>query len=101
MRKRYELFIAGPTSLPEGEEICIFIKDLTPGPRKYDARFVKAVVSSSLEQLSGYDTLQLKSLGGKAYPRTFAIKILEDLGEYVCGLPYSKHTGVFSKSGDS
>jgi hypothetical protein len=98
MKKQYEAFLAEPKSIPEGEPIRFFIRDLTPGPRKYDARFVKAIVSSSPEKLSGSDTLQLRSLGGKIYPKVLSIKIIEDLGECVSGIPYAVHNGLFPEN---
>lgn len=95
MNKCYEAFLADPESIPEMKEIRLFIKDLTPGPYKYDSRFVKAKVSSSLEQLPGSDTLRLRFLDGKLHSKILAIKILQDLGEYTPGSPYTLHTGLF------
>jgi hypothetical protein len=95
MGKKYEAFLADPESIPEGVEIRLFIKDLTPGPQKYDARFVKAVVSSSPEHLPGSAMLRLRSLDGKPHPKTLAIRVVEDLGEFVSAPPYGVHTGLF------
>lgn len=93
--KEYLAFVASPADLPEGEPICLFIKDLTPGPRKYEGRLVRAVVSPVTERLPGSDKLFLSSLGGRAYPHTLAINIIEEMGEYVSGSPYSQHVGFF------
>lgn len=98
-RKKYIAFVADPESLPKDEPVCLVIKDLTPGRRKYDARFVKAVLSSSDERLPDSDTLFLSSFSGRAYPHALAIKVLEDLGEYVPGSPYSRHAGFFPAKG--
>lgn len=95
-RKQYETFIADPKDLPERDEICLFIKDLTPGPQKYNSRFVKALVSSSSEQLAGSEILFVRSFGGRKHPQIFAIKILEDLGHYLYAPPYTVHSGLFS-----
>jgi hypothetical protein len=95
MTKSYEAFLADPENVPQGVEIRLFVKDLTSGPRKYDSRFVKARVSSSPDRLPGSDTLRIRSLDGKLHPNLFAIQIVQELGEYVPGLPYTLHTGLF------
>lgn len=95
MSKRYEAFLADPERVPEGMEIRLFIKDLTPGPRKYDNRFVKAILAALPELLPGGDTLQLRSLDGKLHSKTHAIRIVQDLGDYVHSPPYTPHTGLF------
>ncbi len=96
--QKYIAFVADPEDLPKEEPICLFIRDLSPGPRKYDARFVKAVLSSSAERLPDSDTLFLSSFSGRAYPHALAIKVLEDLGEYVPGSPYEQHAGFRKES---
>jgi hypothetical protein len=98
--KNYLAFVASPAELPLGHPLGLFIKDLSPGRKKYDARFVKAVVLPEEKQLPGDDKLFLSSLAGKLYPRTFVIKIVEELAEYVPGEPYSRHRGVFSLEED-
>ena len=99
-RKEYIAFVEDPEGLPKEEQICLIIRDLTPGPRKYDARFVKAVLYSSAERLPDSDTLFLSSLSGRAYPHALAIRVLEYLGEYIHGSPYSRNTGFFPAQED-
>ena len=97
MGKQYDAFLAEPGSMPEGQPIRLFIRDLTPGPRKYNVCFVRAVVSSSPGSSPGNDTLQLRSLDGKMHSRVLFIKILEDLGNCISGTPYAGHTGLFGE----
>jgi len=92
--KRYLAFVARPENLLLGEPLCLFIKELTPGRRKYEARFVRAVLSSGEGSHEG-DTLLLSSLSGRAHQGTLVIKILEDLGDYLTGSPYRRHSGFF------
>lgn len=98
MGKQYEAFFAEPGSVPQGKPIRFFVRDLTPGPRKYDGRFVKAIVSSSPEELPGDDTLRLRSFGGRLYARVLFIQIIEELGECVPGIPYAAHNGLFPEA---
>ena len=89
MAKEYSTFVSGPQGLPEGKEIKLAIKDLTPGPRKYDCRIVKAIVASSPDRIEGGDVLWLKSLVGLTSPKPWAIKILEELDDSIPRPPYS------------
>jgi len=89
MVKEYSTFIGDPQGLPEGKEIKLAIKDLTPGPRKYDCRIVKAIIASSPDRIEGGDVLWLKSLVGLTSPKPWAIKILEELGDSIPRPPYS------------
>ncbi len=89
MKKEYVTFVASPKGLPEGEEIRLTIRDLTPGRQKYDARNVKAIVSSSAEQLPEGDILWLRSPVGVLSPQPWAIKITAELEEFLPGPPYA------------
>jgi hypothetical protein len=82
MKKEYDTFIESLSDLPEGQEIDLTIRDLTPGPRKYDSRWVKAIVSSHPDQLTDSDILWLRFPKGMVHPQPWAIKILEELEEF-------------------
>ena len=88
MSKEYATFVSDPQGLPQGQEIKLAIKDLTPGPRKYDCRIVKAIVSSSPDKLAGGDVLWLKSLVGITFPKPWGVKIVEELGDSIPRPPY-------------
>ena len=88
MSKEYSTFISDPRELPQGQEINLAIKDLTPGPRKYDCRIVKAILSSSPDKIEGGDVLWLKSLVGITFPEPWAMKIVEELGDSIPRPPY-------------
>jgi len=88
MSQEYSTFVKDPQGLPEGQEIKLAIKDLTPGPRKYDCRIVKAIVDSSPDKIEGGDMLWLKSLVGITFPQPWAIKIVEELGDSIPRPPY-------------
>ena len=90
-KKEYEIFVQNiQEKLPEGKETVITIKDLTPGPRKYENRIVKAIVSRSLEKLPDGDILRVRSWTGIPYPEPWAIKIVEEVGELLDGVPHGE-----------
>ena len=78
------------SELKDGQEVELFIQDLTPGPRKYDGEIVKAIVSSSPDKLPGGDVLWLRSVLGRAYDKPWAIKIKQRLGLAMPGRPYAR-----------
>lgn len=82
MKKEYDTFIESLKDLPEGQEINLTIRDLTPGPRKYDSRWVKAIVTSNSAKLTDGDVLWLRFPKGMVHPQPWAINILEELGEF-------------------
>ena len=89
MVKEYATFVSDLQGLPEGKEIKLAIKDLTPGPRKYDCRIVKAIIASSPDRIEDGDVLWMESLVGITSPKPWAIKILEELGDSIPRPPYS------------
>lgn len=78
------------SELKDGQEVELFIQDLTPGPRKYDGEIVKAIVYSSPDKLPGGDVLWLRSVLGRAYAKPWAIKITQRLGLAMPGRPYAR-----------
>ncbi len=78
MGKEYDTFVLVALSdLVEGKEIELNIRDLTPGPRKYEGKLVKAMVSSSPTQFS--DRLWIRFNRGWRHPEPWSIKILEEI----------------------
>lgn len=76
MVKEYDTFIDELGKLKEGEEIELAIRDL----ETYDARKVKAIVSSSKEGLKGADVLWLRFNRGLLHKEPWAIKITKEIG---------------------
>jgi hypothetical protein len=95
-RRRYLIFLESPEELPYGEPVAVFVKDLSSSRRKYDTRFVRAITYRGDVPLTGSDELILSSLAGKRYMTNLTIRIIEELGEYVRGTPYNRHTGIFT-----
>ncbi len=95
MPKEYVTYVRQVGDLRDGE-LELFIRDLTPGPRKYDARHVRARISSSADVLPDADTLWVRSETGVMHPRPWAMNILEELPPYVRAKPW---TDVFAALG--
>ena len=87
MSNEWQTFVRNYEDMKEGE-IKIFIKDLTPGPRKYDAKFVKATVAKSKEMLPDGDLLWIRGESGLRAAEPWYIKIKEELPPWVSGKPY-------------
>lgn len=80
MGKEYDTFVLKSLSeLVEGKELELLIRDLTPGPRKYEGKFVKAIVSSSADEFS--DRLWIRFQKGQLHPQPWSIKIIEEISK--------------------
>jgi hypothetical protein len=90
MKKEFMAFVKDLSELTEGKEIALAIRDLAPGPRKYDCKIVKAVVASSPEKLPEGDVLRIRSWTGVLHPKPWAIKILAELDETLPGRPHDE-----------
>jgi hypothetical protein len=91
MATEYQTFLSSPQDIPEGQEIELVIKDLTPGPRKYDGLRVKAVIYKSANKVREGDTLWVRSEVGVLDPQPWTIKIVERLPDLIPIPPYSDY----------
>ncbi|MEW6664547.1 MAG: phenylphosphate carboxylase subunit gamma [Thermodesulfobacteriota bacterium] len=90
-KKEYQVYVPSiQEGLPEGREIVLTVKDLTPGRRKYDNKVVKAIVSRSADSLPDSDVLRVRSWMGVLYPDPWAIRIIEEVGELIPGVPHGE-----------
>lgn len=94
MKKEFMTFTRDLADLKENEEISLTIRDLTPEQRKYkyDAKIVKAILSSSPDKLPDGDVLWVRSWTGVLHPKPWAIKVMADLGETQPGHPAAETT---------
>ncbi len=86
-KKELLTFVGKLEDLTEGKEVELLVKDLAPGRQKYDARYVRAVLSSDSKDLPNSDVLWIRGLVGVLYPQPWAIKITAELGEFPSGMP--------------
>ncbi len=87
MKREYVTFVRRLANLAEGKQV-LFIKDLTPGPSKYDTKLVRAELSRNAHTLPNGDTLWIRSETGYLHPQPWTIKILNELPPYVPGEPW-------------
>lgn len=86
-KKEYVTFLRRIRDLSEGQQL-LFIKDLEPGPRKYDTRLVRCEVSQDPDELPDGHALWIRSETGYRHPQTWRIRIIEELPPYVPGAPW-------------
>jgi hypothetical protein len=96
MEREWQTFVRKFEDLHEGE-VELFIKDLTPGPRKYDTKQVRAAVSKAKESLSNGEVLRIRSESGVTGLELWYIKILEELPEWVPGKPWENVLDITEK----
>jgi len=87
MKREYVTFVRRLSLLSEGKQI-LFIKDLTPGPRKYDTRLVRGEIARDPSKLGDGDVLWIRSETGYLHRQPWVIQILEELPPYVPGQPW-------------
>lgn len=87
MAKEWQTFVRKFEDMKEGE-VELFIKDLTPGPRKYDTKHVRARVAKRKEDLPNGDILWIRSESGLKAPEPWYIQILEELPPWASGRPW-------------
>ncbi len=90
MNKEYVTFVKDLSELAKGKESILAIRDLTPGPRKYDCRIVKAIVADSPATLPGADVLWIRSWTGILHPEAWAIRIVTELDDTLPGRPHDE-----------
>jgi hypothetical protein len=88
MPKEYQTFVSTPEFLKDGGEMILAVKDLSPGKRKYDNRFVRAILHKDPKRFPGVDLLWLRTLTGRKLSLPWAIQIVEELGDSVKLTPY-------------
>lgn len=86
MKREYVTFVRRLRDLSEGKE-TLFVKDLAPGPRKYDTKLVRAELSRQPNKHDG-DILWIRSETGHLHSEPWSINILEELPPYVPGEPW-------------
>lgn len=73
----YDTFVRSLEELPQGQEVELYVRDLSHGQHKYQVRRVKGVVST--KAVPPADTLWLRFHTGYRHPQPWAIKITAEL----------------------
>lgn len=87
MAKEWQTFVRKFTDMKEGAAE-LFIKDLSPGPRKYDTRHVRATLSMTKKKLSRAEILWVRGESGLKCLRPWYIQIHEEMPPWVAGIPW-------------
>lgn len=87
MKREYVTFVRRISDLGAGEQ-TLFIKDLSPGPQKYDTKLVRAELARRAEIRPDGDVLWVRSETGYLHPQPWTIRILEELPPHVPGQPW-------------
>lgn len=98
MSKEWVIFVSRMEDLADDNESVLTIRDLSPGPRKYNAKVVKARISSRPETIPDADVLWVRSWIGHLHPKPWAIKIIEEVGDYIPGIPHGETLSVIRNS---
>lgn len=83
----YEAFLRDLDELQEGRELALTLRELAPGRRKYRARHVRALLSSTPGALP--DTLWVRSKTGVRLPQPWSMRIAQELPDRLPGEPYA------------
>lgn len=97
MSKEWVIFVTRVEDLVEGQEAVLTIRDLAPGQKKYNAKVVRASVSRHPDTLPGADTLWVRSWTGTLYPKPWAIRIHEEVGDYIAGSPHGETLSTIAR----
>lgn len=83
-KSKFDCFVDDPDQLREGMELELVIRNLTPGRRKYQSRYVRAIIASSSSSFPDSDTLlvRYKNPSGQIHNKQWFFKVVEELGEY-------------------
>ncbi|TDA69727.1 MAG: phenylphosphate carboxylase subunit gamma [Clostridia bacterium] len=88
--KDWVVFVRTLNDLKDGQEMDLFIRELTPGKYKYRAKRVRALVASSPDKLPGADRLYIRTGNGLLHSQPWYIKIEEELENFIRSRPYGE-----------
>ena len=95
--KEWQTFVRRFSDMKEGERE-LFIKDLTEGRRKYDAKHVLATVAKTKEGIEDADLLWIRGESGEKAQQPWYIKIRKELPDYIAGTPWEDVLEVMAKN---
>lgn len=79
---KYDCFVSDPEQLRDGMEKELVIRDLSSGVRKYDSRYVLAMLIEPGKDAQKADVLYVRQLNGELHKKEWLIKVVEELGVY-------------------
>lgn len=76
---RYDIFVNSLTEVPEGIELELQVRNLTPGIYKYTQKWVKALVSADANAYP--EKLLIRFGRGQEHDQPYSIKILGEINK--------------------
>lgn len=76
---KYDVYANSLDELPEGKELELQIRDLTPGIHRYSQKWVKVLVSPDANAYP--EKLLIRDGQGKTYEKPYSIKVLEEINK--------------------
>ena len=77
---KYDTFINSLDDLPEGKELELLVRDLTPGIHKYCYKCVRAYVAPTPGKYA--DELQVRFSRGQAYEKPYSIEVIAEVDKF-------------------
>jgi len=74
---KYDVYVESLADLPEGKEVKLSIRDLTPGIHKYCYKHVMALVSNNLETYP--EKLQVRFGRGQIHNQPYSLQIVKEV----------------------
>ena len=74
---KYDTYIESLTDLPEGEEIKLSVRDLTPGKQRYAYKHVMAIVSADPERYP--DKMQVRFGRGQLHGQPYSMQVIKEV----------------------
>ena len=96
MANEWQTFVRKFDDMKEGEQE-IFLRNLTAGQSKYDAKHVRARVAKLRKTLPSGEVLWFRSKSGVRHSDPWYVEILEELPEWVPGIPWENVLDVVER----
>ncbi len=74
---KYDVFINSLADLPEGKEIKLSVRDLSPGLQKYAYKHVMAMVSPDADKYP--EKLQVRFGRGQVHNQPYSIQVVKEV----------------------
>ncbi|MDT3701420.1 MAG: phenylphosphate carboxylase subunit gamma [Thermincola sp.] len=76
---KYDVYVTNLNQLPEGQELQIQVRDLTPGTHKYSQKWVKCLVSPDAAAYP--EKLMIRFGQGQPNDQPYSIKVIEEINK--------------------
>lgn len=74
---KYDVYINSLADLPEGKEIKLSVRDLTPGKQRYAYKHVMAMVSADADKYP--DKIQVRFGRGQLYSQPYSMQVIKEV----------------------